>query len=103
MVENCNIGSQHRAEQREPLLMTAVQERPLQRVGTDLFFWENSTYQLVVGYISRFIEVAHLRVATAETVVAAVKDVFGRHGAPETVMSDNGPQYSASVFRSDPL
>lgn len=100
MVENCNICSQHRAEQREPLLTTAVQERPWQRVETDLFCWENSTYLLIVDYFSRYIEVAHLRVATAETVVAALKDVFARHGTPETVMSDNGPQYSGSVFHS---
>ncbi|XP_061906727.1 uncharacterized protein K02A2.6-like isoform X2 [Entelurus aequoreus] len=100
MVENCNTCSQHRAEQREPLLTTAVQERPWQRVGTDLFFWKNSTYLLVVDYFSRYIEVAHLEVATAETVVAALKDVFSRHGTPETVFSDNGPQYSGSEFQT---
>ncbi|KAL7881030.1 hypothetical protein SRHO_G00032840 [Serrasalmus rhombeus] len=100
MVENCNVCLQHRAEQREPLLTTAVQERPWQRVGSDLFFWENSTYLLVVDYFSRYIEVAHLREATAETVVAALKEAFSRHGTPETVMSDNGPQFSSSVFQS---
>ncbi len=47
LVENCSTCSQHRAEHREPLLTTPVPERPWQRVGTDLFFWEKTTYLLV--------------------------------------------------------
>uniref|UniRef100_A0A3B3CMJ2 Integrase catalytic domain-containing protein n=1 Tax=Oryzias melastigma TaxID=30732 RepID=A0A3B3CMJ2_ORYME len=46
-----------------------------------------------------YIEVAHLNVASAGTVIAALKDVFGRHGVPETVVSDNGPQYSSDLFK----
>ncbi|KAL7851818.1 hypothetical protein SRHO_G00176030 [Serrasalmus rhombeus] len=99
LVDNCSICSQHRAEHREPLIPTPVQDRPWQRVGTDLFFWEKKTYLLLVDYFSRYIEVAHLSVATAGTVIAALKDVFSRHGIPETVISDNGPQYSCELFR----
>lgn len=100
LVERCDACSQHRAEHREPLLTTPVQERPWQRVGTDLFFWEKKNYLLVVDYFSRYIEVAHLNVASAETVVAALRDVFCRHGIPETVVSDNGPQYSGLPFKN---
>ncbi len=49
---------------------------------------------------SCYIEVAHLNVATANTVIAALKDVFSRHGIPETVISDNGPQYSCALFKN---
>ncbi len=98
LVENCSTCSQHRAEHREPLLTTPVPERPWQRVGTDLFFWEKTTYLLVVDYFSRYIEVAHLNVATANTVIAVLNDVFSRNGIPETVISDNGPQYSSALF-----
>ena len=73
------------------MLTTPVQDRPWKRVGSDLFFWENETYLLVVDYFSRYIEVARLKVASAVTVVAALKDVFGHHGTPKTVVSDNGP------------
>ena len=100
LVVKCVTCSQHRAEHREPLLTTLVQERPWQRVGTDLFFWEKQTYLLVVDYFSGYIEVAHLKVASAETVVATLKDVFSRHGTPETVVSDNGPQYSGAPFKT---
>lgn len=100
LVENCSTCSQHRAEHRETLLTTSVPERPWQRVGTDLFFWEKNTYLLVVDYFSRYIEVAHLNVATANTVIAALRDVSSRQGIPETVMSDNGPQYSCALFKN---
>ncbi|KAI3361425.1 hypothetical protein L3Q82_013582 [Scortum barcoo] len=99
LVENCDTCSQQRAEHREPLLTTPVQERPWQKVGTNLFFWEKQTYLLVVDYYSRFIEVANLHIATASTVIAALKDTFGHHGIPESVVSDNGPQYSCKLFR----
>ncbi|KAK1904365.1 putative protein K02A2.6, partial [Dissostichus eleginoides] len=74
LVESCNTCSQHRADQREPLLTTPVQEKPWQRVGTDLFFWEKKTYLLIVDYFSRYIEVAQLNIATANTVIAALKE-----------------------------
>ncbi|KAJ8356744.1 hypothetical protein SKAU_G00195380 [Synaphobranchus kaupii] len=75
-----------------------VPDRPWQRVGTDLFFWEKKSYLLVVDYFSRYIEVAQLNLASPNTVIAALKEAFSRHGIPETVMSDNGPQYSCALF-----
>ena len=100
LVEKCVTCSQHRGEHREPLLTTPVQERPWQRVSTGLFLWEKQIYLLIVDYFSRYIEVTHLTVASAETVVAAMKDVFSRHGTPETVVSDNGTQYSGAPFQT---
>uniref|UniRef100_A0A3B3HLM4 Gypsy retrotransposon integrase-like protein 1 n=1 Tax=Oryzias latipes TaxID=8090 RepID=A0A3B3HLM4_ORYLA len=99
VVENCNTCSQHKAEHREPLLTTPVPERPWQRVGTDMFFWNKDTYILVVDYFSRYIEVAKLNVTSAATVIAAMKETFSRHGIPETVVSDNGPQYASEKFK----
>ena len=35
---------------------------------------------------------------TSAAVVTALKSVFSRHGIPEVVRSDNGPQYAAQEF-----
>ena len=35
---------------------------------------------------------------TSAAVIKALKSVFSRHGIPETVRSDNGPQYSSQEF-----
>ena len=35
---------------------------------------------------------------TSAAVIRTLKSVFSRHGIPETVRSDNGPQYSSKEF-----
>lgn len=98
LVENCDICSQHRAVHREPLMTTPVQDCPWQRVGTHLFYWAKKSYLLIVDCFSRYIEVAQLSVTSAQTVIAALKETFSRHGT-QTVVSDNGPQYSCALFK----
>ena len=53
---------------------------------------------LIVDYYSRFIEVARLNHATSEEAILHTKGIFARHGIPEVVMSDNGPQYSSEAY-----
>ena len=35
---------------------------------------------------------------TSQSVIAALQSTFARHGIPEIVVSDNGPQYSSQEF-----
>lgn len=84
----------------EPLIPSMLLKRPWQKVGTDLFEWKKTDYLLVVDYYSRFIEIAKLTTTTASTVILHLKSIFSRHGIPECVMPDNGPQYSADKFKT---
>jgi transposase InsO family protein len=34
----------------------------------------------------------------SSTIIAKMKTLFARHGVPEVVKSDNGPQYSSGEF-----
>ena len=36
---------------------------------------------------------------TSKSIIQAMKTIFARHGIPEVVMSDNGPQYSSQEFK----
>ena len=49
---------------------------------------------------SRFIEIAKLSSTTSTDadVVTHLKSIFAHHGIPEVFISDNGPQYSSSLF-----
>lgn len=78
---------------------TPTPDRPWQRVGTDLFTWKEKTYLLIVDYFSRYIEVARLTVTSSAVVIAGLKEVFSRHGIPDVLVSDNGPQYSSVAFK----
>ena len=72
---------------------------PWQVVGTDLFKWNQATFLLIVDYCSRFIEIARLNRLTADEVITRTKSIFAWHGIPETVISDNGPQYASEAYR----
>ena len=46
---------------------------PFQKVGTDLFQWENSEYILVVDYYSRYFEVQKLANMKSVTVINQIR------------------------------
>lgn len=83
---------------KEPLISTPLPEFPWQRAATDLFELRADTYVVVVDYFCRYPEVVQLGSTTSREVIRALKDIFGRHGVPETLVSDNGPQYSSVEF-----
>ena len=77
---------------------TKFPDYPWQKVGTDLFVMNGTTYLLIVDYFSRYPEVVKLTTTTSSAVIAALKPIFASYGVPETLMSDNGPQYASQEF-----
>ena len=67
-------------------------------IGTDLFELSGEHYLLVVDYFSRYPEIAKLASTTSAAVITSLKSIFARHGIPEVVHSDNGPQYASQEF-----
>ena len=82
----------------EPIYAHAVPDRPWEKVGTDIFCIEGRNYLVTVDYFSQFIEVDYLTDTTSQAVVSKLKGQFARHGIPDVVISDNGPQFSSSHF-----
>ena len=81
--------------------MVARIERPWQVMETDLFHLKGHTYMLVVDNFSHYVEVALLASSQSlQDAIKALKSIFARHGVPETVRSDNGPQYSSAEFQT---
>uniref|UniRef100_A0A3P8RZR4 Gypsy retrotransposon integrase-like protein 1 n=1 Tax=Amphiprion percula TaxID=161767 RepID=A0A3P8RZR4_AMPPE len=97
-VDNCIVCAQEVHNAPEPLMTTQTPNRPWQRVAADLFQWNRAMYLLVIDYFSRYIEVANLASTTAVPVINRMKAIFARHGVPETLVTDNGPQFSAAEF-----
>jgi len=71
-----------------------------QKVGADMFYWENDSYLLLVDYYSRYIEVIKPPITTSAGVINGFKSMFARHGVPEVLITDNGPQFSSGSFSS---
>ena len=85
---------------RENLIPRTLPQRPWEQFGSDLFELNKAHYLLVIDYFSRYIELAKLSTTTLANIIQALKSIFSRHGIPGTLISDNGPQYSAKEFES---
>ena len=97
-IKKCRVCCQFQRPQFEPLCPSELPDTPWQKVGTDLFEWKQVSYLFVVDYYSRFIEIAKLSSTTSRGVINHLKSIFTRHGIPQIVVSDNGPQYLSSEF-----
>ena len=97
MVQQCQACVKE-ARQKEPLVPTKLPDYPWQVIGTDLFEIKGVHYLITVDYFSRYPEVNKLTTTTSSAIITALKAVFSRHGLPEVVRSDNGPQYSSHEF-----
>ena len=76
--------------------------RPWGKVSADLCEIDNPTLLVVSDYyFSNFIEVARLNAVTSRAIIKELKAMFARFGIPDTLISDNGPQFASaelSVF-----
>ncbi|CAB4019464.1 sec1 family domain-containing 2 [Paramuricea clavata] len=99
MVLKCPTCLEYRpSNQKEPMIVQPTPTIPWDTVATDLFYWNNSNYLLVVDYFLRYFEIAKLPDIKSSTLVTYMKSIFARHGIPREVKSDNGPQYTSQEF-----
>ena len=100
LVTRCRECSMNATNRIEPLVASQLPQYPWQKVATDLFEFNKQNYVLVIDYYSQYIEVARLERTTSTAVINHMKSIFARHGLPDIVISDNGPQYSSAEFES---
>ncbi|UYV73303.1 K02A2.6-like [Cordylochernes scorpioides] len=93
MVSSCTKCLKERKPKHEPLMPSEFPIRPWQKVGMDLFYLNGRWYLIVCDYYSRYPEISLLQNLTAQEVISRLKSIFARHGTPDTVRSDNGPQF----------
>ncbi|KAI4894807.1 hypothetical protein NFI96_015293, partial [Prochilodus magdalenae] len=86
-------------QQKESMLSHEVPNRPWQILSMDLFSHRQKDYLLVVDHYSDFWEIDLLPDLSAETVIKRCKAQFARHGQPDKVITDNGPQFTAQFKR----
>ena len=99
-VSTCDICAKYqRNNRKEPLIPHAVPSRPWYKVGADLFDFQDKRFLVLVDYYSKFIEVEQLKQTTSFEIVNHCKSHFARHGIPDIFFSDNGPQFSSSIFQ----
>ena len=101
MTANCETCLQYaKKQQAEPLLQHSLPSFPWQKLGSDLFDYKGVQYLLVADYYSKFPIVRKLNSTTSSAVINHLKSVFAEYGIPETIITDNGPQYSSQEFQT---
>ena len=99
-VEKCDTCRKYQTSNtRETLMSHEIPAGPWQKVGSDLFSLKDKNYLVRVDYFSNFWEIDSLGQDTsAKMVTRKLKAHFAHCGCPETVVSDNGPQYVSVEF-----
>ena len=98
LIRSCPHCCKEQLQSVEPLIPTEFPSLPSEKVATDLFVWKGNNYLLVVDYLSRYIEIARLSKENSAEVIQQLKIIFARHGIPQEVISDNGPQFASWDF-----
>ena len=95
----CDICLAHRPLQRKETLMDHdIPNRPWAKVAADLCEIHGRTLLVVVDFFSDYIEVAKLTGLNTPAVTRALGEMFAHHGIPDTIVSDNGPQFASAAF-----
>ena len=102
LILNCQLCLKYSKSKNKSTPLTALGHEvpavPWSKVATDIFHYESQLYLLVVDYTSRFPIVRRLNSMSAQCVTEHFKSIFSEYGWPDTLVSDNGPCYTAEMF-----
>lgn len=83
LIQSCSICQEYQNLQRnEPLIHHEIPSKPWVKVGTDLFSLDSNDYLIIVDYNSNYFDIS----------------IFAGYGIPKIVISDNGPEFSSSLY-----
>lgn len=83
------------ANHPEPMTRTKMPEKAWADLAIDFVGPLPSGHNLlvIIDYFSRFIEIIIMKQITATMTIKALHETFCRFGMPETIKTDNGPQF----------
>jgi len=98
----CGKCAQYKSQSntKEPMLSHPIPEYPWQYVSQDLATFNSAHYLVTVDHYSDFIEVDELNDTLASTISKLTEAHITRHGIPEAIITDNGPQFIAHEYEA---
>ena len=98
-IKQCSICNEFQAKnQKLPMQSHDLPDRPWSRVAADQFTLHGKEYIVLVDFYSDFLEVQKLEENTSSSVIEFFKEQFSRHGIPDTLATDNAPQFTSHEF-----
>ena len=101
VVHQCETCTQFQAQNAAtPLTPTPALCHPWQKCTSDIFTLEGADHIICGNFYSKMILIQCLPSGQSNTtkVISLLKEMFSEHGIPETLHSDNGPQYVSAQF-----
>ena len=95
--ETCNNYQTN--QQKKTLIPHDPPKRPWSHVATDLFSFDNKGWLVIVDHWSDYFELNQLSSTNSSSLIKSLKNHFARHGIPDTLYSDNGPQFTSREFK----
>ena len=91
-----------RPDPPEPVASTELPQGPWCAVAIDYLgpLPSGEHILVVVDHYSRYYEVAVVRTITSEKTIECLETIFARHGLPEVLVSDNGPNLVSEKFEA---
>ena len=100
IIKQCSVCNNFRnSNRKEPLVPHEIPSRLWAKVAADMFQFKGSKYLLCVDFYSKYPEIVRMPSTTSLQTITAFKSVFARHGIPNELFTDNGPQFSSYVFK----
>ena len=98
-VTKCQVCAEYQASNpHQPLQTHKIPDRPWSRLAADLFTLQSKDYIVLVDYYSDFVEVSPLNATTSTAIIKFLRIQFSRHGIPDVLVTDNGPQFTSTEF-----
>ena len=95
--ETCNTYQTN--QQKEALIPHDPPKCPWSRVAPDLFSFDNKEWFIIVDHWPDYFELNQLSSTNSSSLIKSLKNQFARHGIPDTLYSDNGPQSASREFK----
>ena len=88
--------------QHPPMTLTKTPGRNWQKLATDLKgpLPSGENILVVIDYKTKYPVTAILRKTTSEDIIYQLEKIFTMFGYPETIVSDNGPQFTSTIIEN---
>lgn len=103
LVQCCHLCQINSAKPKpEPMTRNPMPEKAWSKISIDLCgpFPTGEQLFVICDYFSRWPEVKILHSVTSSAIINALSEVFSTHGYPDTIVSDNGPQFVSKEFKA---
>ncbi|XP_060548718.1 uncharacterized protein K02A2.6-like [Pantherophis guttatus] len=60
--------------------------------------FHGQTFMVVVDAFSKWLEIKLMKATTTDATIRELRQLFATHGLPDILVSDNGPQFTATQF-----